>query len=69
MFNNLLALLSGLLRLIGTIEKLSFKQLYGYNSKYELEPHVHDEDIEHVLQRVHHTVKHSLWKKTQNTEY
>ena len=38
--------------------------MYGYNSKYELEPHVHDEDIEHVLQRVHHTVKHSLWKKT-----
>ena len=49
-----------LLRLIGAVEKLPLEELYRDDSKYEHEEHVDDQDVEDVLQGVHHTVKHSL---------
>lgn len=49
-----------LLGLIGAVEKLPLEELYRDDSKYEHEEHVDDQDVEDVLQGVHHTVKHSL---------
>lgn len=46
--------------LIGAVEKLSVKKLYSYNGEDELKQYVHDEDIEHILEGVHNTVKHRL---------
>ena len=46
--------------LISAVEKLSIKKLYSYNSEDELKQYVHDEDIEHILEGVHNTVKHRL---------
>ena len=49
-----------LLGLVGAVEKLPLEELYRDDSKYEHEEHVDDQDVEDVLQGVHHTVKHSL---------
>lgn len=46
--------------LISAVEKLSIKKLYSYNGEDELKQYVHDEDIEHILEGVHNTVKHRL---------
>lgn len=48
---------------IVTVEEASFEQLNGYDSKYELEKHVDDHDVEDVLQRVDDTVEHGLIPK------
>ena len=48
-----------LLGLVGAVEKLPLEELYRDDSKYEHEEHVDDQDVEDVLQGVHHTVKHS----------
>ena len=57
---HILALLSVDLAFVGTEEESSFKQLHRDDSKDKLEQDVHDEDVGHILQGVHHTVKHSL---------
>lgn len=62
----LLALLSCLLRLIRTVKEISFEKLDSYNSEDELEQHVYDEDVWHVFQWVHDTVKHRLEKEHIN---
>lgn len=49
-----------LLGLISAIEELPLEELHSNDSKYEHEEHVDDEDIEDILQGVHHTVKHGL---------
>lgn len=49
-----------LLGLVSAVEKLPFEELHRDDSKYEHEEHVDNQDVEDVLQRVHHTVKHSL---------
>lgn len=46
--------------LISAVEKLSVKKLYSYNSEDELKQYVHYENIEHILEGVHNTVKHRL---------
>ena len=46
---NILALLSVDFALVCTEEESSFKQLYGNDSKDELEQDVHDEDVGDVL--------------------
>lgn len=48
------------LGLIRAVEKLPFEELHRNDSKYEHEEHIDNQDVEDVLQRVHHTVKHSL---------
>lgn len=50
-----------LLGLISAVEELPFKQLHGDDGENEHEEHVDDQDVEDIPQRVHHTVKHSLW--------
>lgn len=49
-----------LLGLVGAVEELPLEQLHGHHSKDEHEQHVDNEDVEDVLERIHHTVKHSL---------
>lgn len=49
-----------LLGLVGAVEELPLEELHGHHGKDEHEEHVHDEDVENVLERVHHTVKHGL---------
>lgn len=46
--------------LIGAIKEFPLEQLNCNNSKNEHEEDVNDEDVQHVLQRVDHTVKHRL---------
>ena len=58
--DDILALDLCALWVIVTVEKASFEQLNSYDGKYELKKHVDDHDVEDVLQRVDHTVKHSL---------
>ncbi len=55
-----------LLGLIGTVEETAFEELHSHHSKDEHEQHVDNEDVQHILQRVHHTVKDSL--KIDKTE-
>ena len=42
------------------MEKLALEELNGHHSEDEHEEHVDDEDVEDILERVHHTVKHGL---------
>lgn len=49
-----------LLGLVGAVEKLPLEELHRDDGKYEHEEHVDNQDVEDVLQGVHHTVKHSL---------
>lgn len=49
-----------LLGLVGAVEELPLEELHGHHGEDEHEEHVHDEDVENVLERVHHTVKHGL---------
>lgn len=71
-----------LFRLIGAVEESSLKQLYGHHSEDEHEQHVDNEDVQHILQRVHYTVKDSLkidkreetnsnaaWKQNTNSKH
>lgn len=45
---------------VRAIEETALKELHGNHSKDEHEEHVDDQDVQHILQRVNHTVKHSL---------
>lgn len=49
-----------LLGFISTVKETSLKELHSHHSEDEHEEHVDDEDVQHILQRVHHTVKDSL---------
>lgn len=49
-----------LLGFIGAVKKLPLEELHGDDGKYEHEEHVDNQDVQDVLQGVHHTVKHSL---------
>ena len=42
------------------MEKLALEKLHGYHGEDEHEQHVDDEDVEDILERVHHAVKHGL---------
>lgn len=42
------------------VEKAALKELHSHNSEDEHEEHVDYQDVQYVLQRVHHTVKHGL---------
>ena len=42
--------------------KNSFVHLDGYDGEDKVEEKVHDQDIEHILQRVDNTVEHGLNK-------
>lgn len=46
--------------LIRAVEELALEKLHGNDSEDEHEEDVDDEDIQHVLQGVHHTVEHGL---------
>lgn len=51
------------LKLFGFVraeEETTLEQLHGHDSEDEHEEHVDDQDVQHVLQRVDHTVKHGL---------
>lgn len=42
------------------MKKAALEELYGHHSEDEHEEQVDNQDVEHILQRVHHAVKHSL---------
>lgn len=54
------AVLLQLLRLIGAVEESAFEELHSNDGKNEHEEHVNYEDIEDILQGIHHAVKDSL---------
>lgn len=45
---------------IRTIEELSVEKLDPNHGEDEQEEHIHDQDIEHILQGSDHAIKHSL---------
>lgn len=49
-----------LLGLVCAVEEAALEELHGDDSEDEHEEHVNDEDVEDVLQGVHHAVKHGL---------
>lgn len=51
------------LGLICAVKELALEELHSHHSKDEHEEHVHNEDVEDVLEGIHHTVKHSLRQK------
>ena len=55
-----LAVLLQALRLVSAIEEFSLEELNRDNRKNEHEEDVNNEDVQHVFQRVDHTVKHRL---------
>lgn len=59
----LLAVLLRVLGAVGAVEELPFEELHGNDGKDEHEELVDDQDVEDVLQRCHHAVKHRLEKK------
>lgn len=54
------------LGLIGAVKELSLEQLHSDDSEDEHEELVDDEDVEDVLQRGHHTVKHCLHTQAED---
>lgn len=42
------------------MEELALEELHSHHGEDEHEQHVDDEDVEDVLERVHHAVKHGL---------
>lgn len=46
--------------LVRAVEELALEKLHGNDSKDEHKEDVDDEDIQHVLQGIHHTIKHGL---------
>jgi len=54
----LLAILLGILALVGTIEELAVEQLHRDHSEYELKQYVYYENVNDVLETVHHAVEH-----------
>ena len=57
---NSLALLEVLLALVSAEEELPVEELYGYHSEDEVEEEVDHQDVEHILERVDHTVEDGL---------
>lgn len=57
---DLLAVLLQALGLICAVEEFSLEELNCDDSKDEHEEDVNNEDVQHVLQRVDHTVEHRL---------
>ncbi len=55
-----LALLHGLLAVVGAEEELPVEELHGYHSEDEVEEQVHHQDVEHVLQGVDDAVEDGL---------
>lgn len=45
------------------MEEFALEELHGHHSEDEHEQHVDNEDVEDVLERVHHAVKHGLRQK------
>lgn len=45
---------------VGAVEEFAVEQLDGDNGENEMEEHVHDEDVEDVLQRVDDAVEDGL---------
>jgi len=58
--NHVLALVLEQLGFVTAVMEASVKQLHGYHSKDELKEHIHDENVEDVLERGHHTIEHCL---------
>ena len=58
----LLAVLGSGFAVVAAEEELAVEQLDPNHRKDEEEQHVHDQDIEHILQRVDNTVEHGLNK-------
>jgi len=56
----LLAVGLDLLGVVRTVVEPTLEQLDGDHGEDELEQHVDDHDVEHVLERVHDTVEHRL---------
>lgn len=46
---------------IRAVEEASFEELHSHHGEDEHEEHVDNQDVQHVFQRVDHTVKHGLW--------
>lgn len=50
---------------VRAVEEAALEKLHGHHGEDEHEEHVDDQDVQHVLQRVDHTVKHSLRGDTE----
>lgn len=61
------AVLLQALRLIRAVEELALEELHGDDGEDEHEEDVDDENVEHILEGVHHTVEHSLRQHTPET--
>lgn len=59
----LLAVLLCVLGTVGTVEKLPLEELHSDDGKDEHEELIDDQDVEDVLQRRHHTIKHRLGER------
>ena len=57
---NLLALLGVVLRLVVAVEELAVEELDTHHGKDEKEKDVDNENVEHIFERDHNTVEHSL---------
>lgn len=60
MFLNKPAVALKLFGFVRAVEKSAFEKLHGHHSEDEHEEHVDNQDVQHILQRIDHTVKHSL---------
>jgi phosphopantothenate synthetase len=49
-----------LLRAIRAIKEATIEELHSDHAEDELKEKIHDQDVEDVLQRVHHAIEHSL---------
>jgi len=54
---SLACVVNGLAAII-TIEEFSMKQLNSNDGKDEMKQYVHNQYVDYVLQRIHHTVEH-----------
>ena len=58
--SDVLALVGSVFRLVRAVVEAALEQLDCDDGEDELEQHVDDHDVHHVLERVHHAVKHRL---------
>lgn len=66
---NLPAIFLQALGLVCAVEKLALEELDSNDSEDEHEKDVDNEDIQHVLQGVHHTVEHGLRESRHTYKY